>query len=159
MSIAKIQSQDLVKIIAGKFKGQIGTVTKVVKKIYFGGKIRKFALVSGIQKIVDFRRKVVFEGQSYPGIQSQKDRLIDISNVMLVNDKGEISKSKIEIINLKKTRVYKKTGEVVVKQSPVKNEEVTSLPEKSEIVKEKKTVKKNTEIKDKKTKTIKSKSK
>jgi large subunit ribosomal protein L24 len=146
MSIAKIQTGDLVKVIAGKFKGSTGNVLSIIKKDYYGGKVRKFVTVSGVDKIVKFRKKINYEGQQMPGQLLQKDRKIDVSNVSLVDDKGTISKSKVEILDGKKQRIYKKTGKTVLKDTPTKEKKL-QLEEKKETktaTKEKKVTKAKT---------------
>jgi large subunit ribosomal protein L24 len=109
MSISRIQSGDNVKIISGKYKNTIGIVTKVVKLL--NGKIR--VAVAGVEKIAKFQKANRQYGM--PGSISQVDRMIDVSNVSLLDDKGNISKVKIELKDSKKTRVYKTTGKPVVK--------------------------------------------
>lgn len=123
MSIAKIQTGDQVKVITGKFKGTVGTVLSVLKKTYIGGKLRKFVTISGVDKIAKFRKKTNYDGQEIPGQLLQKDRKIDITNVMLVDDKNQTSRSKVVVEDGKKQRVYIKTQKVVTK---AKSESETS---------------------------------
>ncbi|MEM1312013.1 MAG: 50S ribosomal protein L24 [Patescibacteria group bacterium] len=116
MSIARIQSGDQVKIISGKFKGTLGTVTKVSKSVDKRGIKRVRASISSVPKIAKFRKSSVYQGQKYPGMQTETDRLIDVSNLSLITADGKPSKVKIIVEkNGKKTRLLKKDGEVVVK--------------------------------------------
>jgi large subunit ribosomal protein L24 len=114
MSIAKIQSGDTVKVIAGNFKGTVGMVTKVVSTTARNGLEKKRVSVSNVAKIAKFRKSQTFQGQKYPGQQFEIDRTIAISNVALFNN-NQVTKSKIEVKNDKKVRVYKNTNEVVIK--------------------------------------------
>jgi large subunit ribosomal protein L24 len=118
MAISRIQKGDKVKVISGKYKGIVGLITGVFKKEYYGGVIKKRVTVSEIPRIVKFKKAVNYNGQKFPGSQTMVERKIDSSNVSLVTDKGEISKSKVEIQGDKKVRVLKKNSEVVVKSKP-----------------------------------------
>jgi large subunit ribosomal protein L24 len=118
MAISRIQKGDKVKVISGKYKGIVGVITGVFKKEYYGGVIKKRVTVSEIPRIVKFKKAVNYNGQKFPGSQTMVERKIDSSNVSLVTDKGEISKSKVEIQGDKKVRVLKKNSEVVVKSKP-----------------------------------------
>lgn len=122
MSIAKIQTGDKVKIIAGNFKGHVGQVLKIKKKVYPNKTVRKFVYVSGVRKIVKYRSKQSFQGQVVPGAVFEVDRPIDISNVMLVDDKGQVSRVAIKTLQSGKVRVYKTTGSIVTKQKVEENE-------------------------------------
>lgn len=111
MSIRKIQTGDKVKVISGKYKGIVGTITKVEKKLR-PGKLPQFrGAVSTVPKIIKFRKKNV--AYNLPGEQLEVDRLIDLSNIALVTSNGEVSKVKIEEKDGKKVRIFKKTMEVV----------------------------------------------
>jgi large subunit ribosomal protein L24 len=105
MSIAKIQRGDKVKVITGSFKGTVGTVTKVIKT----SKGKK-AAVKGVPMIAKFKKSFTYDGQSYPGSISYVDRFIDISNLAVVDDKGDISKVGIKFEGKKRVRYYKTTG-------------------------------------------------
>ncbi len=118
MSIAKIQTGDQVKVIAGNYKGNVGQVLKVVKRKSANGKVIKIrAAVSNVPKIAKYRRSTVVQGQSYPGMKTETDRFIDLSNLSLVTSDQKYSKVKIALDEKgKKIRVLKKTNETVVKQ-------------------------------------------
>jgi large subunit ribosomal protein L24 len=116
MSIAKIQTGDTVKVIAGNFKGSVGVVTKVQKKQYRNGIIKTRASVNGLPKIAKYRKAQTFQGQNYPGAKLEVDRFIDVSNLSLVDAKNKLSKVRIEISkDGKKLRVLKTTSKVVEK--------------------------------------------
>lgn len=131
MAISRIQKGDKVKVISGKYKGIVGIITGVFKKEYFGGVIKKRVTVSEIPRIVKFKKAVNYNGQKFPGSQTMVERKIDSSNVSLITDKGEISKSKVEIKEGKKVRILKKNSAIVEKSKPE--------PEKLETKEDKKT--------------------
>jgi large subunit ribosomal protein L24 len=118
MAISRIQKGDKVKVISGKYKGIVGVITGVFKKEYFGGVIKKRVTVSEIPRIVKFKKAVNYNGQRFPGSQTMVERKIDSSNVSLITESGEISKSKVEIQGDKKVRIFKKTLKVVEKTKP-----------------------------------------
>jgi len=124
MSVAKIQKGDKVKVIAGNYKGAIGVVSKVVRKKMPGGRIVTRVAVSGIPAIVDYRRSLKM--YNLPGQMKSKERLIDVSNVRLVTDGDQVSRVGIDFRDGKKIRVYKKTGEPVVKQVVTGTENFTT---------------------------------
>ncbi|GEM_PF-1016757 len=113
MSIAKIQKGDRVKVIAGNYKGTVGIVSKVINKKLPKGGVKTRVAISELPKIVDYRRSMKM--YKIPGEMRLKDRLIDVSNVQLVTDDGQVSRVAIEVIEGKKVRVYKKTGQKVEK--------------------------------------------
>lgn len=113
MSIAKIQAGDKVKIIAGKYRGTVGIVKKVYKQV--DPKKSKRISVSGVPGITKYRRSFTYDGQTYPGAKYTIDRTMDISNVMLVDAKGQSTRTRIEIKDNKKARVYLSDGKAVAK--------------------------------------------
>jgi large subunit ribosomal protein L24 len=115
MAISKIQTGDKVKVISGNYKGTVGLVTKVVRVVK-GKKISKRLSVNTIPKIVKYRKKFSYQGESYPGAQLSVDRFIDLSNVMLLDSSDKVSKSKIVITEGKKFRHYKTTNTAVAKE-------------------------------------------
>lgn len=114
---AKIQTGDNVKIIAGNYRGTVGVVTKVVKKVAANGNVSYRAAVTNVAKIAKYRKSQSFQGQSYPGAKLEVDRMIDISNISLINPKGDLSRVKIVFENGKKLRTYSKGGKTVQKVS------------------------------------------
>ncbi|NJS41560.1 50S ribosomal protein L24 [Candidatus Gracilibacteria bacterium] len=95
MSVAKIQKGDNVVITTGMFKGHQGVVTKVVKILRRNGLIQTKVSVSEVKQLVDYKKS----NRQYdvPGQKGLKDRLIDASNVSMVDEKGKITKVKIEL--------------------------------------------------------------
>lgn len=121
MSIAKIQTGDKVKVIAGSHKGSVGVVTKIVKRVRPGKGIQVRASVSSLPKIVKYRK--ANKSYNLPGQMGTTDRLLDVSNLALVMADDQISKVSVQTDdNGKKIRVFKKTNQPVVKhelpQSP-----------------------------------------
>ncbi len=125
MSVAKIQKGDKVKVIAGNYKGTVGIVSKVVRKKMTGGQMRVRVAVSTIPAITDYRRSLKM--YNLPGQIKTKDRLIDVSNVQLITENGQVSRVGIVINNGRKVRVLKKNGQIVVKSTlPEKEVNVNS---------------------------------
>ena len=120
MSIAKIQSGDTVKVIAGNFKGTVGLVTKVIHKEYPKGKnksiIKTRAAVDSIKKITKYRKSTVYQGQKYAGSMNQIDRFVDISNLMVLDESGKPARVKIVEKEGKKVRTFQTTGTPLVKK-------------------------------------------
>lgn len=120
MSIAKIQSGDTVKVIAGNFKGTVGLVTKVIHKEYPKGKnksiIKTRAAVDSIKKITKYRKSTVYQGQKYAGSMNQIDRFVDISNLMVLDEAGNPARVKIVEKEGKKVRTFQTTGTSLVKK-------------------------------------------
>lgn len=120
MSIAKIQSGDSVKIIAGNYKGITGTVTKIIHKKYPKGKgkflVKTRASVDTIKKIAKYRKSTVYQGQKYAGSMSQVDRFVDVSNLMLLDENMKATRVRIEVKDDKKTRIFATTSGVVSKK-------------------------------------------
>lgn len=123
MSISKIQKGDHVKVISGKFKGTVGIVSSV-RKNKQSGSVR--VAVSTTPKIAKYQKANKQYG--VPGSMKQVDRFIDVSNISLLDDKGNISKVKIESKDNFSFRVYKTTGKKVEK----KQIESKSISEKKE---------------------------
>jgi large subunit ribosomal protein L24 len=120
MSTAKIQSGDSVRIIAGNYRGTVGRVTKVVRVTLPNGKARVRASVDAVAKIVKYRKSQTFQGQNYPGSMGQVNRLIDISNISLIDIDDKISKVKVVVDGKKKVRQYKTTSTAVKREKIVK---------------------------------------
>ena len=99
----KIKIGDSVKIIQGKNRGQIGIITLILhnkKKIVIDGINKKFKYVKSIKN-----NKI--------GQPKMFNTPLDISNVMLCNSNGLISKIGFIIKNNIKVRVLKKTNELL----------------------------------------------
>jgi len=120
MSIAKIQSGDQVKIIAGNYKGITGTVTKIIHKKYPKGKgkflIKTRASVDSIKKIAKYRKATVYQGQKYAGNMSQVDRFVDVSNLMLLDENMKPARVRVNVSDDKKTRIFATTGGTITKK-------------------------------------------
>ncbi len=102
----KLRKGDKVQVIAGKDKGKKGTIIKIfIEK----GK----AIVEGINKV----KKHVKPGTlSKEGGIISIERPIDLSNLMYFDEKSnKPSKLGFKIVEGKKYRVNKKTGEVLEK--------------------------------------------
>lgn len=108
MSISKIQKGDKIKIISGKFKGTIGLITKVVKTLKYSR-----VSVDTVNKIVKYTKSNKAYGMQ--GQMTQVDRFIDSSNVALIDDKNNLSKSYISLENNKKIRKFRTTESIVPK--------------------------------------------
>lgn len=116
MAISKIQTGDRVKVITGKYKNTIGTVTEKRSKVLRNGKSVTRVAVSTIEKIIKYRKATNFQGESYPGEKLTVNRTIDISNIQLITSDNVVSRSKVEIKEGKKVRVYTKTKSPVLKE-------------------------------------------
>lgn len=97
-----IKTGDTVLIIAGDHKGEQGKVVKVFPQ-------ENKAIVEGFNMV----KRHVRPSAQVPGGIVQKEAPIHISNLMLVDSKGEASRISREVINGKKVRVSKKTKEVI----------------------------------------------
>ena len=98
----KIKKGDTVRVIAGKDKDHEGKVKSVDVK---NGKI----LVEGINMISKHTKPSAADQNG--GI-IQKEAPVDISNVMLVV-KGEATRVGFKVVDGKKVRFAKKTGDVI----------------------------------------------
>jgi large subunit ribosomal protein L24 len=97
-----IKSGDTVLIIAGDHKGEQGKVTKVFPQEYK-------AIVEGFNMV----KRHVKPSAQVPGGIVEKEAPIHLSNLMLVDSKGEASRiSRVEQ-NGKTVRISKKTKEVI----------------------------------------------
>jgi phage-related tail fiber protein len=77
-----------------------------------------------------------------PGEMRLKDRFVDVSNVQLLTDSEEVSRTKTEVRDGQKVRVLKKNNQVVTKNSLVTEAEAgTKTAKKSDKAK---TTKKST---------------
>ena len=117
MSTIKIKRGDQVVIIAGAFKGIIGTALKIDTK-------KQVIYVSGVRPNVKYQKKNVSSGRT-TGQMFDKPRPVHISNVMFYEtDKGASRLSiKTDDKGLK-IRIAKKTKTVL--KSPVKNVLITT---------------------------------
>jgi large subunit ribosomal protein L24 len=103
----KVQKGDIVRVITGKYKSKQGEV----KRVFPGdGKI----VVEGVN--VRKRHQKTRNNVRQGGI-IEFEAPIDVSNVMLVDDQGEITRVGIRIENGEKVRYFKTTGKVVPNRS------------------------------------------
>ena len=102
MSAIKIKKGDLVKVIAGKDKDKEGKVIAVDHK---KGTVR----VEGANMITKHTKPSPANQQG--GIVSQEGPM-DVSNVMLVHN-GKTTKIGYKVVDGKKVRVARATGEVI----------------------------------------------
>jgi large subunit ribosomal protein L24 len=124
MSISKIQTGDSVKVITGKFKGVLGTITKVIKR-----KKQTVVAVDNINKLIKYTKSNKAYGVE--GKMVQVDRFVDASNVSLVDEKGNISKSFVKSNENKKIRLFRTTN------STVSNSKVNPKEKKAKVSKTK----------------------
>jgi|SRR5476651_2025466 large subunit ribosomal protein L24 len=102
----KIRSGDQVKVIAGKDRGKIGRVLRVEPK-----KERLF--VEGLNMIKRHTRPHQVAGaqsEQQMGGVIEREGPIHVSNVMLLDAKGQPTRVRIERENGKPLRVAKRTG-------------------------------------------------
>lgn len=102
----KLRKGDKVQVIAGRDKGKTGTILKVFLD-------KSTAVVEGVNKIKKHVK---------PGVLSKEgglisvERPINVSNLMFVDSKsGKPVKIGFKIVEGKKYRIVKKTGEVIEK--------------------------------------------
>jgi large subunit ribosomal protein L24 len=94
---------DKVKVISGKQKGFIGTITSMVTK-------ESIVFLDGITPRIKFRKNP----QGQESIKSEIQIPIHASNVMLWDkEKNMASKIGYKIVNDKKVRYFKKSGNIV----------------------------------------------
>ncbi|SRR5699024_7169767 len=104
MSAMKIKKGDTVKVIAGKDKGKEGKVLSVDIK-------NNRVIVEGINMITKHAKPSMANQQG--GIIN-KEAPIDMSNVMYVLN-GKATRIGFQVVDGKKVRVAKSTGEVIDK--------------------------------------------
>lgn len=110
MKIIKLKKQDKVKVIAGNHKGKEGKILRVFRD---KGRV----IVEGVNIIKRHTRP----NQKNPqGGITQKEAPIHISNVMLVDPKGNgVTRLGVKIIpdetgKSKRMRYAKKTGDIII---------------------------------------------
>jgi len=132
MATAKIQKGDSIKVIAGAYKGTAGQVSKVIHKKNAKGKLTSTRIsVTTLPKIAKFRKANA--AYQVPGMQSEVNRTIDISNVMLVTKDGSVSRSSIQTNDGKKVRILKKDSSAVVRQAVTETKTSNEDSNKSEL--------------------------
>ena len=102
MSAVRIKKGDLVRVIAGKDKGQEGKVVSI-------DAAKNTAVVEGVNMITKHAKPSAANQQG--GIL-HREAPIDLSNIMYVH-KGKTTKIGYEFKDDKKVRVAKSTGDVI----------------------------------------------
>jgi large subunit ribosomal protein L24 len=100
---AKIKKGDRVVLLAGKDKGQKGSVLKVLPK-------ENRVLVEGINLV---KRHTKATQQDPQGGIKTKEATVHVSNVALVDKNGKPTRVGFKVDGDKKVRVAKTTGEVI----------------------------------------------
>lgn len=100
---AKIKKGDRVQILAGKDKGRQGNVLRVLPK-------EDRVVVEGLNLVQRHTRPTQSDPQG--GIKS-KEAALHISNVAIVDSKGQPTRVGFRVEGDKKVRVAKTTGEVI----------------------------------------------
>jgi large subunit ribosomal protein L24 len=99
---AKLRKGDNVMVMAGKDKGQTGTIASVDPK---SGK----AIVDGVNMAVRHTR----QSQTTQGGRIPKAMPIDLSNLAFVDKKGKATRVGFKMDGDKKVRFAKSTGDVI----------------------------------------------
>jgi large subunit ribosomal protein L24 len=100
---AKIKKGDRVVVLAGKDKGRTGNVLKVLPK-------DSRVLVEGVNMVQRHTRPT--QGDPQGGIKN-KEAMLHVSNVAIVDSNGKPTRVGFRIDGDKKVRVAKTTGEVI----------------------------------------------
>jgi large subunit ribosomal protein L24 len=100
---AKIKKGDRVVVLAGKDKGRIGAVLKVLPK-------DERVVVEGLNMVQRHTRPTQMDPQG--GIKN-KEAALHVSNVAIVDSKGKPTRVGFRVEGDKKVRVAKTTGEVI----------------------------------------------
>jgi large subunit ribosomal protein L24 len=100
----KIKIGDNVKVILGRDRGKIGKIKTLFHK---KGKV----IIEGINTKI---KHVKPSKKDEIGKIIQFDAPLDISNVMLCDENGIVSKVAIKIQDGEKTRIFKKTNKVIL---------------------------------------------
>lgn len=103
MTKFKIKSGDTVKVIAGDHKGQEGKVQKVLID-------KNKAIVEGVNLV---KKHTKPSAQNPQGGIVEKEAAIHVSNLALLNSKGEATRVGYRMEGDKKVRFSKKSNEVI----------------------------------------------
>jgi large subunit ribosomal protein L24 len=109
MATSKIQHGDSVIVISGKFKGTKGSVVNVIPT----DKSKRVS-IDTVTKIAKYKKSNKQYGM--PGQMTQIHRTLDISNVMVLDDKGKPSKIAISKKDGKVSRLFKTTKKSLIKE-------------------------------------------
>ena len=99
---AKLKKGDKVVVLAGKDKGKEGEITAVLPK-------DNKAIVDGVNIAIRHQRQT----QTNQGGRQPKAMPIDLSNLALLDSKGEATRVGFRMEDGKKVRFAKSTGEAV----------------------------------------------
>ena len=103
MNKLKIKSGDTVRIIAGDHKGQEGKVQKILRE-------KNKAIVEGVNMVSKHEKPSASNPQG--GIV-KKEAPLHISNLSLIDKKGDITRVGYKTEDGKKVRFSKKSNEVI----------------------------------------------
>ena len=103
MTKFKIKSGDTVKVIAGDHKGQEGKVQKVLID-------KNKAIIEGVNLV---KKHTKPSAQNPQGGIVEKEAAIHVSNLTLLNSKGEATRVGYRMEGDKKVRFSKKSNEVI----------------------------------------------
>ena len=103
MGKLKIKTGDTVRVIAGDHKGSEGKVLTVLIE-------KNKAIVEGVNMI---KKHMKPNAQSPQGGIVEKEAAVHISNLSLINDKGETTRVGYKMEDGKKVRYAKKSNEVI----------------------------------------------
>lgn len=98
----RIKKGDKVMVMAGKDKGKIGDISKVLRD-------DRKVVVSGINILVKHKKP----SMSGPGGIEKKEHPIHASNVMLVDSDNIPTRVKMEFVDGKKVRISKRSKNVI----------------------------------------------
>lgn len=101
----KFKTGDKVIVTAGKDKGVKSVITQVLPK-------KNKIVVKGVNKYTKHIKPMPIVGR--PGDRVTQERPMNPAKVAVINDKGEPDRIGYKVSkNGKKTRIFKKTGEVI----------------------------------------------
>ena len=103
MKKLKIKTGDIVRVMAGDHKGQEGKVQKVLIE-------KNKAIVEGVNMVSKHEKPSAANPQG--GIK-KKEAAIHISNLSLIDKKGDATRVGYRVENDKKVRFSKKSNEVI----------------------------------------------
>jgi large subunit ribosomal protein L24 len=103
MAKLKIKTGDTVKVIAGDHKGSQGTVQTVLIE-------KNKAIVEGVNMV---KKHTKPSAQNPQGGIVEKEAALQISNLSLINSKGETTRVGYRMEDGKKVRYAKKSNEVI----------------------------------------------
>ena len=99
----KIKTGDQVKVLAGDHKGSEGKIVKIFRS-------KNLAIVEGVNMVKKHNKP---SSQNPKGGITEKESPIHISNLSLLNSKGETTRIGYKILDGKKKRVALKSDEII----------------------------------------------